>query len=418
MTSSIATETADLPGEIDPSETSPGAARRPWWRASGAAKWLLGALVLVCAFIAGYLPKERARAALVAGAADTNRELPVVAVVHPKLNKPGKTLTLPASLKGWEQTVLFARANGYVERWLVDLGDRVEKGQLMAELDTPELDREVEQARAAVAEASAGLTEAQAGRDYAHVNFERFKSLVPAGVATQGELQKAEAEAKVAEAKVGVAEAVRSSRVANLHRLEQLKSFARVSAPFAGVVTSRKVDRGSLVSAGSSALFELAVVEPLRVLVDVPQSLALGVKAGIVGTLRARELPNRTFEVSVARTSGNIEAASRTLRVELLLKGAEHALLPGMFAEVTLEIERRLATLSLPASAITSGKEGLRVATVDAEGVVHLKPVVLERDNGSEVEIASGIVVTDQVVASPRPFLAEGDRVKSRSAQP
>jgi RND family efflux transporter MFP subunit len=256
------------------------------------------------------------------------------------------------------------------------------------------------------------VTEAHAGRDYARINFERFKSLVPAGVAPQGELQKAEAEAQVAQAKVGVAEAVRASKLASLHRLEQLKSFAKVSAPFAGVITARKVDRGSLVTAGSSALFELVVLEPLRVVVDVPQSLALGVRAGVAGSVRAKELPSRSFAAKLARASGALDSSTRTLRVELEVENPGHALLPGMFAEVSLELERPHATYGLPASAVINGKEGLRVAAVDASGVVHLKPVVLERDNGSEIELAGGVTATDQIVVSPRPFLGEGDRVR------
>jgi len=392
-----------------------GDARRP---SSGAAKWLLGAATLIALFAAGYLPKQRARAALVSEAARQSQELPSVAVVHPKPSKPGKALTLPASLKGWEQTVLYARASGYVQRWLVDLGDPVEADQLLAELDTPELDREIEQARAGTVESRAALTEARAGRDYARINFERFKSLVPAGVAAQGELQKAEAEAQVAEAKVGVAEAVGSSRLANLHRLEQLKSFAKVRAPFAGVITARKVDRGSLVSAGSSALFEIVVIEPLRVVLDVPQSLALGVQAGLKGSVRAKELPSKSFPAKLARVSGALDSASRTRRVELEVENPGRALLPGMFAEVTLELERPHATFSLPASAIINGKEGLRVAVVDQQGVVHLQPVTLERDNGSEIELASGVAATDQVVTSPRPFIAEGDRVRALPRAP
>lgn len=382
------------------------------------ARWILAVGVVGALFVVGYLPKQRARAALAAGAAQAESALPTVSIIRGKPNPAGKTLSLPATLRGWEQTVVLSRANGYVKSWQVDLGATVQGGQLLAELDTPELDREVEQARASHAESAAVLKEAQASRDFARINQERFASLNNAGVASQGDLQKAQAEAQVADAKVGVAEALRASRLANLRRLEQLKSFAKVSAPFAGVITARKIERGSLVSAGSSALFELAAVEPLRVVVDVPQSLALGVKAGLGGTVRARELPNRSFTATVARTSGTLEASSRTLRVELTLPNPDHALLPGMFAELSLALERKHATLSLPASAIISGKDGLRVATVDAAGVVHFKPVVLERDNGSELEIASGLAPTDDVVASPRPFLRDGERVKSSSSKP
>lgn len=422
MTSSAGGEHDPLrSGSLTPQLTEPALPGRTALRRSAvpaAAGWLLLAVLLSGALAAGYLPKQRARAALVAQAQRDNQGLPEVAIVQGKPLTAAKPFSLPGNLKGFEQTVLFARANGYVSRWLVDMGDQVEEGQLLAELDTPELDREVEQAQAGVAESAAALAEAKAAHGFAQVNLERFQALVPAGVATQGELQKAEAEAHVNEAKVGVAQAVRASRLANLHRLEQLKSFARVTAPFSGVVTSRKVDRGSLVSAGSSALFELAVVEPLRVIIDVPQSLALNVQAGQAGSLRVRELPGQSFAAKVERTSGTLESSSRTLRVELSVPNPGRRLLPGMYAEVEIALERTRSILALPASAITNSKEGLRVATVDEAGVVRMKPVVLERDNGSEVEIASGISPSDRIVASPRPFLSDGDHVSVSASKP
>jgi membrane fusion protein (multidrug efflux system) len=425
MTSSLAApEHSVADGALGPSVESPSvgppssaAPNHSRLRGPGA-RWLLGGLLLGGLFLVGFVPKQRARQALLAAAAEAAEELPIVAVIRPKPGKLSKTLSLPGDLKGREQAVLFARANGYVQRWLVDLGDRVEQGQLLAQLDTPELDREVEQGRAGLAESVAALNEARAGRDYGRVNLDRFRALAPAGVVSQGDLQKTEAEMQVAEAKLGVAEAARAAKIANLHRLEQLKSFARVSAPFDGIITARKVDRGMLVSAGSSALFELAAVEPLRVVVDVPQSLALGVKAGISGALRVRELPGRSFLAKLARSAGTLDAASRTMRVELEVSNQEQLLLPGMYAEVELEVERQHAALALPASAVISTKEGLRVATVDAAGVVHLKPIVIERDNGAEVEVADGLSASDSIVASPRPFLSEGARVKTAATRP
>jgi RND family efflux transporter MFP subunit len=403
--------TTALTEESRRTEESPRSERSQFPR--HAARWLLGVLVLVALVFAGYLPKKRARAALAAAATEASQSATSVAVVRPKPSKPSKSLTLPANLRGWEQAAILARASGYVRRWLVDLGDHVEQGQVLAELDTPELDREVDQAQAGLAESQAALTEAEANRDYADVNLTRFRSLAPAGVASQGELQKAEAEARVALAKVGVARAARDSRGANLRRLQQLKSFARVTAPFTGSITARKVDRGSLVTAGSSVLFELAVAEPLRVVIDVPQTLALGVQEGDQGQLSVRELPGRSFPATVARRSAALDNTSHTLRVELRVPNDQHLLLPGMFAEVTLELLRSHISLSLPASAIISTKEGLRVASVDAQSRVRLKAVVIERDNGSEVELASGISPEDDVIASPRPFLSEGEPVKA-----
>ena len=378
----------------------------------------LGALALTSLFLVGYLPRERARAALVVEAAKSSNEPASVHTIKPTPSKPERTLVLPGTLRSFEQTLLLARANGYVQRWLVDLGEHVEAGQLLAELDTPELDREVEQARANLLERKAAVSEARAAHDFALVNHQRFGALVPAGVAPKSELERSRAEAQMAEAKVAVAEAARASGLANLNRLEQLKSFARVTAPFAGTITARKVDRGALVTAGSSVLFELAVFEPLRAIADVPQHLALALDKGAKGSLAVREHPGRSFPIEVVRSAGALDTRTRTLRIELQVPNEERLLLPGMYAEISLTVAHPAPSLSVPASAVIASKDGLRVATVDDSGVVHLKPVTVERDNGNALEIATGLSPGDTLLGNPSPTIADGTRVRVVQQKP
>lgn len=367
-------------------------------------------------FLAGYLPKRAQNAKLAASALAGQRVAHEVSLVKPKLLSRERALKLPATLDAHEQTVIHARANGYVRRWLVDLGERVKAGQLLAEIDTPELDRELDQARAGLSESEASVELARASREYATSSLERYQQLTQRKLTSAQELERYQAEARVNDARVQVAEAERASRVANLRRLEQLKAFSQVSAPFAGVVTSRTIERGALVSSGvASPLFELATVDALRVTVDVPQSWAPGVRTGHSAQLALPEYPDRRFEARVARTAGRLDAKSRTLRVELEVPNSDGKLLPGMYANVELSLATAHDLYTVPASAVLAGKDGTKVALVDASGRVHLRSVLVERDNGSEVEIASGLSGDDQLIANPGLGMRDGAQVRPTS---
>ncbi|HEX6245543.1 MAG TPA: efflux RND transporter periplasmic adaptor subunit, partial [Polyangiales bacterium] len=301
------------------------------------------------------------------------------------------------------------RASGYVRRRLVDLGDQVKAGELLAEIDTPELDLEIEQAEAALMEREAAISLARATRRYSASSLERIKLLDGRKLTSKQELEQLEAQSDVDAAKVQVAEAARTAASAQLRRLQKLKSFARVVAPFAGTVSARKVERGALVTAGSgSALFEIATLDPLLVALDIPQGLALGVRAEAKAEISVNEYPNERFEAKVAHSAGVLDTGTRTMRVELEVKNTRGRLVPGMYASARLSLPHPHPVLLIPATALVTRNDGLRVVTVDAKQRAKLVPVVLERDNGAELEVADGLSLAQAVVANPSPEIEDG----------
>lgn len=341
-------------------------------------------------------------------AAAPREEGVAVALVRPKLSQGARSLSLPGSIEGSEEAVLYPRADGYVRRWLVDMGDEVVKGQLLAEIDTPELDREVEQARAALAQAAAATRLAQATRDHSISSLKRFQLLGTRNLISKQELEQHATQASVDEAKVALAAAAQVSARASAGRLEQLKAFSRVTAPFSGTITARNIERGSLVSAGSATpMFRLANLDVVRVFLDLPQSLSLGVKQGLAAHVRVAEQPQRVFEGKVARSSGTLDVQTRTLRVEIRVDNPQRELLSGMYASVELDLESARPGWVVPATALISGSKGTRVAVLQ-DGRAHLVPVHVERDNGSEVEISQTFGGDLELVANPGPSLTEG----------
>ena len=363
-------------------------------------------------FLAGYLPKSRQAAALAAEATGTTALR--VTFVSPRVAKSERSLALPATLEGIEQTTVDARTDGYVHRWLVDLGDTVTEGQLLAELDTPELDRELEQARATLAQSEAAVSEAAATREYSRANLARYDLLAPEGIASQQEVEQRRSQSKVDEAHVGVTVAARNSQLANLHRLEQIKLFARVLAPFSGIITERSVVRGKLVVAGTGQpLFKIAAIDPMRAFVQVPQSLVQGVIKGLPARVTVDQLRGSSWSGTVTHSASALDPTSRTMTVEVSIPNADHRLLPGMYAAVSLQLQTPQATFTLPGSAISATKDGVRVATLGPGRRIHWSRVPIERDDGAEVEISEGITEADSVVASPNPGLIEGSVVEA-----
>jgi membrane fusion protein (multidrug efflux system) len=367
-----------------------------------------GASVLLLLFLTGYLPKRHELAALSAEAA-AKQSARRVTVVIPRVGKSVRSLVLPATLEGIEQTTVDARANGYVRRWLADLGDSVQDGQLLAELDTPDLDRELEQARATLAQSEASISEATATRDYSRANLARYELLAPQGIASQQDLEQRRSQSRVDEAHVGVMLAARNSQLANLHRLDQLKLFARVVAPFAGIITERSVVRGKLVVAGTGqSLFRIAAIDPLRAFVQVPQSLVQGVVKGLPARVTVDQLRGSVWSGTVTHSASALDASSRTMSVEVSIPNGDHSLLPGMYAAMTLELQTARPTLMLPGSALAATKDGVRVAVLGPGNRVHWSRVTIERDDGATVEVSEGVTESDSVVSSPNPGLVEG----------
>jgi len=378
----------------------------------------LGALVLVVlagAFLFGYLPRHRERAELAEGARAEAELAPAVEVIKPTVSNSDHAIVLSGSVRALEETAIYPRANGYIAKWLVDIGDKVKDGQTMAEIETPELDQELDQARAQLAQATAGVTQADANRDFSEANLERFKQLVPAGVASQQDLDKTQAQSVVDSASVKVAKSGVAVQAANIRRLLQLKSFAHVLAPFAGTVTARNVERGSLVSSGNATpLFKVAILDPVRVFVQVPQDAAAAIKNDLLAKVSTREYPGRVFDGKVARSSGALDQNTRTMLVEVRVPNPKNELLAGMYAEVALTLPSSHRVFEVPATALLNDAKGLRVALVDATDTLRLVPVVLERDTGATVQISSGLTADARVVKLSSADMVDGKRVQIR----
>ena len=376
---------------------------------------LVGAGVLGAAFLFGYLPKHRAQSELAQSSKAEGDSSLRVEVVTPKTLTSDHAIVLTGSIRPLEETVIYPRADGYVQKWLVDIGDKVKEGQTLAVIETPELDQQLDQARAQLAQAEAGVLQAAANHEFSKANLERFKQLVPAGVASQQDLDKGQAQSSVDEAGVTVAKAAVAVQEANMRRLTQLKGFAKVTAPFAGTITSRTVDRGALVSAGNATpLFKVAATDPARVLIQVPQDIASGIKNDLASKVSVREFPGRTFDGMVAHSAGALDPGTRTMLVEVRVPNPKNELLAGMYSEVALTLPSSHRVFEVPATALMNDSKGLRVAVVDAENKLHLLPIAIERDAGATVQISSGLSGTERVVKIASAELVEGRLVEVR----
>ncbi len=372
----------------------------------------IGAFALLAVgllFLLGWLPRRSAQKELATDAHAAESARLRVEVVSPKLASSDRALTLPGSVQPLEETTIYARASGYVRKWNADIGDKVKEGDVLAELETPELDQQIDQAKADLTRAEAGIVQAKANLAFAKQSLERAKNMVQNGVASQQELDQRQTETNVGEANVTVAVAAVDAQRANLRRLAQLKGFSRVLAPFAGTVTSRTVERGALVTAGTgSPMFKVAAMDPVRVFVQVPQDVAPSIRLELAAQVTVREFAGRTFDGKVAHAAGALDPATRTMTTEVRVPNPKSELLPGMYAQVALTLPTPHKVYELPATAILNDASGIRVATVTPEGTLKLVRVVIERDIGSTVQIASGLDGTERVVKLGSAELTEG----------
>jgi len=353
-------------------------------------------VLIVIAAVAGFVPRWLKQSAL----RQETKELsiPTVTVAKPAAAQAGAPMLLTAEVKPILETPIYARANGYLKRWLVDIGTEVEAGQLLAEIDTPELNQELSQSRAQ-------LVQAQAALDLAKTTAARWADLLKTSSVSEQE----EAEKR---ADLALKGATVEASQANVRRLQEVQGFTRVIAPFAGTITARRTDVGELISATSGKeLFRLAQTKTLRVFVHVPQTLARGVAAGQVAEVLIPEIPQQVFHAKVVRTSGAMNAESRTLLAELELDNSKHEILSGSFAQVRLSEANNEAPLTVPGSALIFRSEGTQVALAKNDSV-HLKKVTLGRDFGPRVEIASGLTADDLVVLNPPDSLTDGMTVR------
>lgn len=373
-------------------------------------------VVLGAAVVAGMLPRQKERAALEDSA---RAALPRVLVVTPKPLASDRALALPGSVQSLEETTVYPRASGYVKRWLVDIGDKVEEGQVLAEIETPELDQEIEQARAQLAQSEAAIRQAQANRGFSKTVLDRAKQLEPAGLTSRQELEKSAAQAAVDDANVAVAEATNKSQQANMRRLAQIKSFARVTAPFAGRVVARTVERGALVTAGNATpLFRIASTDTVRVFVQVPQDVAPSVKVDAPAQVTVREYPGRTFDAKVTRSAGALDSQTRTMTVEVRVPNPKGELFSGMYAQVAFTASLPHRVFEVPGTALFSDGKGTRVAVVDDDGRIRMRPVTIERDTGPTLQLASGVDEGARVVKLASVELVEGAQVEVATGDP
>jgi RND family efflux transporter MFP subunit len=323
-----------------------------------------------------------------------------VDVVTPKQTDGSAGVTvLPGTLRGYVESPIFARATGYLLHWYADIGARVQEGQLLAELDTPEIDQEL-------AQAVAQRDQIQSSLGLAKSSYERWQQLRQRDAVSQQELDERQSTYSQDVANLAAAEA-------NVKRLRQLESFKRIVAPFAGVVTQRNVDVGDLIDAGSGtsrALFALAQSDPLRVFVQLPQAYAQNIKVGEDVVVTQAELPGQQFNGRITHISGAIDVPTRSLQVEVTLPNPDGKLRPGAYVQVALPSGAR-AQLTVPGNALLFRAEGPRVAVVDNDGVVHLRKVTIAQDLGQTLEIENGIEPNDRVIINPSDSIEDGDHV-------
>jgi RND family efflux transporter MFP subunit len=333
------------------------------------------------------------------------RAMPVVAVAPPDSKVKRATLELPGRLEAHAQAQLYARVTGYIKDWKADIGSQVVAGEVIAEIDAPDLDQQIMQAQA-------DLSSALANAALSAANLGRGQSLISSGAVSKLDLEQRTADASN---KAGIVKSMQ----ANLERLRALEKYKRIVAPFDGIVTSRATDVGALINAGSGggpALFVVSDTRRLRAYVNVPQNYAPGIKVGTKARIMVPEYPGRSFPAVVEASAQSVEAASGTTRMQLVVDNAAGELMTGAFANVSLDLASPEIGLNVPASALIFDQDGLKVATVDGANRVVLKTVTIARDMGRTVEIGSGLAAEDRVIESPQDGIATGDEVRIAGA--
>jgi len=327
--------------------------------------------------------------------------IPTVAVIHASVESAEEDLVLPGTMQAYVESPIYARTNGYLKKWYHDIGSRVHQGDLLVDIDTPEVDQQLSQARA-------DLNTAQANANLSKITASRYQELIKTDGVSKQEVDNAvgDMEAKLATVK---------SAEANVRRLEELESFKHIYAPFSGVVTRRSVDTGTLINAGnggtSQQLFFLAQTDPIRVYISVPETYAASIRAGLGAYLELTQFPGQRFQGKVVRTAESIELGTRTLLTEVDVPNHTSALLPGGYAQVHLQVKVTGARLVVPVNALLFRSEGLRAIVVDANHKTHLRPLTIGRDYGTTLEVLQGLDASDWIVLNPADSLDEGQEV-------
>lgn len=379
-----------------PSESPKEQHARSRWTMPLAAVLFIG----VAAFVAFVGIESREQSVAKLRMKSYERAVPVVAVSMPSVQKSMSVLELPGRLDAYSQAAIFARVSGYVSSRKADIGTRVKAGDLLAEIDAPDLDQQLFQAQSE-------LNNAMANAALAKVTNDRYQALLPKSYVTHQAADEKAADLKAKNAMV-------KSAQANVDRLKALSKYKRIVAPFDGIVTVRNTDVGNLINTGSSTgseMFVVADIHKLRLYVNVPQNYVPMITNGTTAVLTVPERPDKTYEAKVEASAGAVDVASGTTRMQLVVDNAAGELMPGAYATVRLTVGDRRDVLVVPSSAIIFDKEGLRVAIVGSDGRVVLKPIKIGRDRGSKVEIASGLAPEDRVIESAPDDIADGDPV-------
>jgi len=368
-------------------------------------------------FLLGWMPHKKQQAEARKEAAEASSAKPIVDVSKPKTTSGAVEIVLPGDVQAYQTTAIYARTNGYLKPLPpgIDIGASVKAGQLIAEISSPEVDAELEQARASLEQANVNVGRATNEYNFNKGTFERYEGLSKTGGVTQQQLDEKRAAFNIATSSLKAAQASVLVAQAAIKRLTELQSFERVTAPFDGVITARNYDAGALISATNTSpgkeLFRVDQTDTLRCFVSVPQGSSTDVKPGQDADLLVRNYPGKPFKGSVARTAGAIDPATRTMRVEVDVPNADHRLFPGMYGQIRFKIPRDRPAVVLPTSAFIFNAQGLRVAVVDGHDTVHYRDVTIGRDFGSEAEVTQGVTPDDRVVTNPGEHIAEGVEV-------
>jgi RND family efflux transporter MFP subunit len=391
----------EKPMQQDPGRPAPNVPKS----GHGALIVIVALLVIVAIVVAGVVPRLRAKAAL--KVETDNLAVPSVEVLQPKRGSPQQELVLPGNMQAFIDAPIYARTNGYLQSWYFDIGAHVRKGQLLAIIDTPEVDQQLQQARA-------DLNTAEANLRLSQITNNRYEGLKNTDSVAQQDVDNAHGDYAAKKATV-------DSAAYNVKRLEDLQSFTKIYAPFDGVVTARNTDIGQLIDSGSSTpakeLFHMAAIRTLRVFINVPQPYSPAAKPGIFADLTLAQFPGRKFQGKLVRTANAIDLASRTLLVEVDVDNPTGELLPGAFTEVHLKIPSDIPTFIIPVTSLVFRAQGLQVAVVE-NNQAELKAIALGRDFGSEVEVVSGLTGQESVIVSPPDSIIDGERVKIAQTNP
>jgi len=334
--------------------------------------------------------------------------VPTVAVIHPTLESSQEDLVLPGTMQAYVESPIYARTTGYLKKWYTDIGTRVGKGELLADIDTPEVDQELSQAQA-------DLATAQANAKLSNITAQRYQELIKTDGVSKQEVDNAVGD-------LAAKQAIVDSSEANLRRLKELESFKHIYAPFRGVITRRNVDIGTLINAGnngaSQLLFTLAQTDPIRVYVSVPEADAASIHFGLGAYLNLTQFPGRKFEGKVVRTADAIDPSTRTLLTEVDVPNSAGELLPGGYAQVHLEVKVTGARLQVPVNALLFRSEGLRAVLIDSSHKAHLQALSIGRDYGTSLEVLQGLKPDDWIVLNPPDSIYENQQVNVMQPPP